>query len=152
MGNMKRCKDCVAEGVTTRRKLATKPDGTLQPGPRCVTHHRLKIKNSRQARWELDLMLNYGLTPKQYWAIYKEQDGCCYICWRAQGISRRLCVDHDHRTGKVRGLLCRHCNRDVLGFLREDVGAFERAVKYLRYPPADRLGVDVIVPEHEDAA
>jgi len=40
--NVGRCVDCVTEGITTERKLAIKRDGTLEPGPRCVTTSGLK--------------------------------------------------------------------------------------------------------------
>jgi hypothetical protein len=42
-----------------------------------------------------------------------------------------LCIDHDHRTGKIRGLLCNACNAGI-GFFEEDVARFAEAVRYLR--------------------
>ena len=47
------CKDCRAEGVRTRRKLATNPDGSLRPGPRCVTHVRAVTKARRERAKDL---------------------------------------------------------------------------------------------------
>lgn len=88
----------------------------------------------------------YGLGPGQYQELYRFQGGKCYICQRATGASRRLSVDHDHKTGKVRGLLCRPCN-DVLGHFRDDTEAFVRAHKYLQLSPAAYLGIDAV---HED--
>lgn len=89
----------------------------------------------------------YGLEPGQYQRIYEFQGGRCFICRRATGASRRLSVDHDHKTGKVRGLLCRPCN-DVLGHLRDDPEAFERGMNYLNSGgPARFLGFDAV---HED--
>ncbi|WP_424923390.1 endonuclease VII domain-containing protein [Actinocrispum wychmicini] len=67
------------------------------------------------------------------------QGGRCAICQRATGRGKRLAVDHNHATGEVRGLLCKPCNRDVLGHLRDDVSAFERAIVYLTDPPARRM-------------
>ncbi len=52
----------------------------------------------------------YGLTLEEYNKIYSLQRGICYICGYGDEDGRRLCVDHDHNTGKVRGLLCRPCN------------------------------------------
>ena len=80
----------------------------------------------------------YGITGAQYDALYEYQSGKCYICQRATGKTRRLSVDHDHVTGEVRGLLCRPCN-DILGHLRDDVLALERAVRYLQFPPFKRM-------------
>lgn len=79
----------------------------------------------------------YGLTADQYWAIHAFQGGYCYICRRANGLGeKRLSVDHDHKTGIVRGLLCLKCNREILGHLRDDPEAFQRAIDYLDDPPA----------------
>ncbi|BBC53855.1 putative endonuclease VII [Mycobacterium phage PP] len=142
---VQQCKDCQTEGITTRRKLATKRDGSLQPGPRCVTHHRARRTSTKDAAWERRLMDLYGITPEEYWEIYRLQGGKCYGCRRANGSRKKLSVDHDHKTGIVRGLLCTSCNRNVLGHLRDDPEAFERFIEYLRSPPAVRaIGVRVV--------
>jgi hypothetical protein len=69
----------------------------------------------------------YGLTPQQYDQMYDELQGECPLCQRWYAA---LAVDHCHKTGKVRGLLCLGCNRS-LGYL-EDRDWRKRAVKYLR--------------------
>jgi hypothetical protein len=81
----------------------------------------------------------YGITGEQYDALYAAQGGKCYICQRANGRTKRLAVDHCHSTGVVRGLLCKMCNRDVLGHLRDSTEALQRAIEYLGNPPAVRL-------------
>ena len=91
--------------------------------------------------------MNYGLTAEEYWKIYEYQGGCCYICRRATGASKRLSVDHCHETGIVRGLLDTPCNRNVLGHLRDDTDALQRAIDYLTNYPAVRAGVVVFAPE-----
>nr|WP_279494490.1 endonuclease VII domain-containing protein [Actinocrispum wychmicini] len=85
------------------------------------------------------MQATYGITAEQYAALYTLQGGRCAICRRATGRGKRLAVDHNHATGEVRGLLCKPCNRDVLGHLRDDVSAFERAIAYLTDPPALRM-------------
>lgn len=80
----------------------------------------------------------YGLEPGEYEALLLNQGGVCAICLRKPG-AKRLAVDHDHTSGEVRGLLCRSCNRDVLGGLREDQAALQRAIDYLNDPPARRV-------------
>lgn len=94
-------------------------------------------------------MLLYGLTAEEYWLIYAAQGGVCYICRRANGARKRLSVDHDHKTGFIRGLLCAPCNRDVIGHLRDDVEALQRAIDYLIYPPAFEVVGHRAVPERE---
>jgi hypothetical protein len=76
----------------------------------------------------------YGITSEDYWALYAFQGGTCYICGWATGKSRRLTVDHDHKTGLVRGLLCRPCNT-YLGVIRDSIEAAERLAEFLKNPP-----------------
>ena len=58
------------------------------------------------------LQYNYGITVEDYDRMFKEQNGRCAICHTQQHY-QRLAVDHCHKTGKVRGLLCQHCNRSI---------------------------------------
>lgn len=83
-------------------------------------------------RW---ILKTYGITSEQYEALYEAQGGCCFICKRARGISKKLAVDHDHATGYVRGLLCTTCNK-ILGHFRDDRYAGARVYRYLVTPPA----------------
>ncbi len=85
--------------------------------------------------------LIYGMTATEYHELLEYQGGRCYICHRRPA-SKRLAVDHDHTTGAVRGLLCKACNRDVLGHLRDDTTALARAIEYLQLPPAKQLWPD----------
>lgn len=77
----------------------------------------------RRYNRELMLRLRYGITAEDYEAMWLYQAGLCAICW----LRAKLVIDHDHRTGEVRGLLCHRCNLG-LGQLRD---APERAVAYL---------------------
>lgn len=117
------------------------------PGPRCTTHHRAVRTARKRTTHGKYVQATYGITEEQYWAIHALQGGRCYICQRASGRTRRLAVDHDHACcaelpacGQcVRGLLCKPCNRDVLGHLRDSTDALTRAVDYLTDPPAKRV-------------
>jgi hypothetical protein len=71
----------------------------------------------------------FGLTQADYEALLKAQGGGCAICGRAPG-KISLHVDHDHVTGKVRGLLCFRCNGGA-GQFAEDVELLARAIDYL---------------------
>jgi len=93
-------------------------------------------------------MARYGLTAEQYWALYEAQGGSCYICQRATGKARKLAVDHDHRSGFVRGLLCKPCN-SILAHLRDDKDAAHRVFVYLYSPPAFRV-IGKVKPDDAD--
>lgn len=80
----------------------------------------------------------YGLTAEAYAVLLDFQNGVCAICLRPSHV-RRLAVDHDHQTGMVRGLLCRHCNYELLGWYKDDEHALQRAIDYLREPPLVRI-------------
>jgi len=70
--------------------------------------------------------------------LLKLQEGRCAICGEPDGLRGRLVLDHDHETGKLRGLLCDRCNR-ALGMLRDSTYVLAQAINYLKEPPAQRL-------------
>ncbi|MFB9446540.1 endonuclease VII domain-containing protein [Dactylosporangium vinaceum] len=78
----------------------------------------------------------YGLTPQQYDRMLQDQGGLCAICGQPEtrrgsgGEPRRLSVDHDHRTGVVRQLLCGRCN-SVTWAVEESPGLLEAVRDYL---------------------
>lgn len=80
-----------------------------------------------------DLEYKYGLSLSQYACLLSAQNGTCKICGARPEDCRphgRLNVDHDHDTGKVRGLLCNQCNVALGGF-RDSPALLLNAVKYL---------------------
>lgn len=119
------CKDCRAHP-----NPPPKPRPAPHPGPRCATHHRAFVKKTKKANHERTVKQVYGLSDGEYDRLYAQQGGVCAICRRAKGIARRLAVDHNHRTGRVRGLLCGPCNKFV-GYLRDDPEAWRRGAEYL---------------------
>lgn len=80
---------------------------------------------------ESKLKYKYGITQEDYDRMLEEQGGKCKICGIHQSeIKVRLGVDHCHRSGKVRGLLCSRCN-NALGCLKDDPKLLEKAKQYL---------------------
>lgn len=62
--------------------------------------------------------------------FFKQQNGCCAICGKHQNnFKRRLNLDHNHKTGQLRGLLCYRCNKFIVG--RHDFDTALRLLKYL---------------------
>ena len=75
------------------------------------------------------LRLYYGLTVASYNNMLRKQHGGCAICGRLPG-KKQLAVDHDHKTGKVRALLCSQCNQ-LLGLAAEDPMILRLAALYI---------------------
>lgn len=93
--------------------------------------HSLDLQRKRnRKKW-------YGLSHEEYLKILEEQKGVCAICFNTEttrnpsGVVRPLSVDHDHNTGKVRGILCSKCNK-MLGNSNDNTEILERAIKYLK--------------------
>lgn len=76
----------------------------------------------------------YGLSIKDHTVLRALQDNRCAICGRRQKM-QDLAVDHDHRTGAVRGLLCYSCNHELLGAAHDTPMLLVRALIYLLRPP-----------------
>ncbi len=73
----------------------------------------------------------YGLTHAHYAAMLVAQNFSCGLCEKhVSDEKKRLAVDHDHETGKVRMLLCHNCNK-ALGLLRDDPALLRRAADYV---------------------
>lgn len=72
----------------------------------------------------------FGLTKEQYSALLAEHGGMCAICQESEPCGRQLAIDHNHTTSKVRGMLCRKCNKG-LGFFRDNQELLQRAALYL---------------------
>lgn len=74
----------------------------------------------------------YGVTKERYFKLFEKQKGKCGVCGcRPPKGDHSFHIDHNHRTGKVRGLLCRRCNNG-LGFFRDQVRLIRKAVRYLK--------------------
>jgi len=77
------------------------------------------------------LLRTYGISLDDWNRMFEEQNGCCMICKRhSMEISRKLVVDHCHRTMKVRALLCQSCN-NILGRVNDDVFILKDFIHYL---------------------
>ena len=73
----------------------------------------------------------HRLTPDAFAALLAAQGGRCAICGTDERPKKNWHIDHDHTTGRIRGLLCVRCN-NALGLLGENPATFDRAAAYLR--------------------
>lgn len=111
--------------------------------PRVAEAKRTWLANNPEKANELDLIVRlrrYGLTIDQYRSMFTEQKGRCRICGRDLD---RIDIDHDHATGRVRGLLCHPCNIG-LGAFQDSPLLLARAIEYLK-PAVEELGVSCII-------
>jgi len=83
----------------------------------------------REKQYLRSLWKKYGLLPEEYRRLLQRQKGKCAVCKKIQ--ERKLCVDHDHASGTVRGLLCTHCNT-AIGHLDGREEWTRQALRYLR--------------------
>ncbi|QXO14575.1 HNH endonuclease [Arthrobacter phage Kaylissa] len=111
------CKPCHA---ARQRELYAE-----SPERRAKIAERLASDRHKQRKAEL----LYGMDPGDYARLLAEQGGTCSICHQPPS-GHRLCVDHDHTSGKVRGLLCHNCNR-AIGLLGDDPERVASAAAYL---------------------
>jgi hypothetical protein len=147
---MKTCTRCgVEKPLTDFYPLKPGHGRRVNPGhsPECKTCNiaRARAHQDRQrasdpekykadrARWARNRRLReYGITQADYDVLFEQQDGRCAICGRAESGAwgGLLPVDHDHKTGEVRGLLCHHCNGG-LGQFGDDPDRLLAAAAYL---------------------
>jgi len=125
-------------------------DGLQINCPKCLSEYMhdyyLKSEKYRARRKtpgrvrRIHLRRHYGLTPDDFEAMRSKQDGKCAICKEVPSPSGRLArevfahglhVDHNQKTGRVRGLLCNNCNNG-LGRFMDDPVRLRAALRYLR--------------------
>ncbi|WP_407543808.1 endonuclease domain-containing protein (plasmid) [Deinococcus radiomollis] len=117
------CESCGAS-ITMRR-------GNRKYCTACLNGRHVALHAHRRTSRASKLRLNYNLTLAQYDDMVKERNGVCDICKKVpKGQQGSLCVDHDHETGRIRGLLCSPCNRAV-GMLGDTYEGLMRAIAYL---------------------
>lgn len=93
---------------------------------------------TRLRHLEIRRFSKFGITPEQFNKMLKKQNYVCKICknsetalWKKRNEVKPLSIDHDHKTGKVRGLLCGRCN-SALGLVKDSTYILESAMEYLK--------------------
>ena len=99
---------------------------------RLENHKNLRVKNKEYfqlANYKGKLKLNYDMTKEEYELRLEQQQGRCALCFSFRG-KKKLSVDHCHKSGKFRGLLCNKCNL-ALGMFGDSIEWIDRAREYL---------------------
>lgn len=111
--------------------------------PEVKERHRIEMKNyyrtleGKTIQRKRALKRLYNISFEQYDVLFKSQHGVCAICSKPPKDNRKLFVDHDHVTTKIRGLLCDKCNF-ILGLSGESASILQEGINYLaRYKRMD---------------
>ena len=130
---MKTCTKCqVEKSIEDFSKHPGNKDGLNSVCKVCrLDYQRQRAKTDPTIYYKYKIQSKYGITVEQYNQMFQDQLGCCAICKIHQSeLKRKLNVDHDHITGRVRGLLCTQCNRGI-GLLKDSSVLLAIASEYL---------------------
>lgn len=138
------CKECVSKQrkeEDRRRRINDKRNERRQrqakEGIKRKKYPRKKYPSSTEYNRMKSLREDHGMTVQQYNTMLANQNGVCAICKKPESVIsphtqvlKKLAVDHCHKTGKIRGLLCDKCNR-MLGCAKDDRAILHNAIEYL---------------------
>lgn len=123
---MKQCYTCKEfKCLDNFHKNKTKSDGHDGRCKACTLTYK---KSRREINRYSEIKRKYGISKEDYLMMLSSQGGRCKICSTPKEI---LCVDHCHKTGKVRGLLCHGCNKGI-GCLNDSIHNLQSAITYLK--------------------
>jgi hypothetical protein len=134
--DVKTCSKCKKMKPVTEFHLRSKEE----PWPKsaCKECHRSRARQywrenpiSKEVQKEKNLRNSFGIGLEDYNRMLQQQDNCCAICGKnADNFPKSLAVDHDHTSGKIRGLLCMYCNT-ALGKFEDSKQNLLNALSYL---------------------
>lgn len=141
---MKKCNKCSLQKPLTEffKDKNNKTDGRYSICKTCKTEGALKWRAENRAKYNETQRIyhaenyqrlriqRYDLTPEQHAKMLSDQKGVCAICGELPKGKRPLAIDHNHDTGKVRGLLCYGCNRAL--HILDNQELLNKAMEYLK--------------------
>lgn len=120
-----------------RQKIAVKKDGETDKQYQARAQ-RIRRKLHPEEIRTRELKRRFGITDAIYQEMYDARDGLCDICGQPETLrtnrsagKKMLAIDHDHKTKKIRGLLCSRCNAGV-GYFGDSIHNIEAALRYLK--------------------
>jgi len=129
----RRCKTTKPRAAFTKDARST--DGLQGTCRECCSARRAE-QRSPEKNFKANLKAQYGMTVEEYDSLDAAQGGMCAICGRkdsGRAGTSRLSVDHDHKSGQVRGLLCHYCNT-AIGAFQDSPELLASAILYLERP------------------
>ena len=139
---MKRCPKCKqTKPLSEYHRNKSRSDGLAAQCKPCTLEYlreyhlttkgkASRLRSRRKDQQKHKMKHKYGITPEIYKGMLEDQNGACGICG-GNNKGRRLCVDHCHKTEKVRGLLCNTCNSGI-GYLKDNIDIMASAISYLQ--------------------
>jgi hypothetical protein len=130
IGRRGHCKVCENKKIRSRR--AEDPEEIKQARrDQSKKFRQEQPEKARAIQRNSYLKWQYGMTSAEYDVKLASQGGGCYICEKTpQEEGQMLAVDHDHGTGKIRGILCQRCNT-TLGRFQEDPKLLRKVANYI---------------------
>lgn len=127
------CRTCNQEKPWDDFRLVTRKSGEQWRMGICRPCNRTQKRNQYLSKWRGSKKSGaIRITKELYEQMLSRQEGGCAICGRTEGEEGRfLAIDHDHTTGRLRGLLCFACNV-AIGHLGDDPDTLQKAVSYLQ--------------------
>lgn len=127
--NRNYCKECYSLYEKRRR---------LRHSDQLKSYEKIRYIQRRDKVLENDRKYRYGIDQKEYNKMINDANGKCGIC---RQMSEKLCIDHDHSTGKVRGMICNKCNLG-LGHFNDNEKLLQYAIYYLKESQYDENECD----------
>lgn len=117
------CRPCIKEKYLENKEYHAR---------RSKKYYQQNKESMLESAWKRHLRRKYGLEYEDFLSMVKGQGNACKICHQQFGElrSRKVHVDHDHKTGKVRGILCKFCNDQLIRILEHPLK--EAGEKYLQ--------------------
>lgn len=137
-GAYSQCKDCKSQLAREYRK--NNPEKAKELDRKRGAKYREKSKDTRKIYYNKNknkfknriILKKFGISLDDYNKMFEKQKGCCGICNTHQSeFNISLAIDHCHTTGKIRGLLCNHCNMGI-GLFNENIKTLEKSIEYLK--------------------
>ncbi len=124
------CRACSAarKRASNRRIRTQDPETWARRRRGYVARYKTRHPERMKRHWRKQQLRKHGITPEEFDEMAADQRGLCLVC---EEKPERLYVDHDHATGKVRGLLCVNCNF-ALGHAKDSIEILHKLVRYLK--------------------
>lgn len=131
---MKKCSKCnIEKEESSFHKRNNRASGLKSSCKECSKLYPKKRTENYMRNY--DLMKSYSISHNEYNRMLALQHGECAICGIKEsdliGRKKYLCVDHNHDTGVIRGLICDKCNRGI-GLLQDSIDLLEKSILYLK--------------------